>query len=165
MRTERILLYVLIGFYIGLNYSCSDDTVFPVEPEIEFISQSKNVLLQDIVPDTDSILIVIKFRDGDADFGFSNTDTSRVYLRDSRTNLEQSFRIPDIQASGTKGIEGEITIKTGSLCCIYPDGDIPCSLRTDYARDTMIYEIYVTDLAGNQSNVVSSDAIYIICDQ
>lgn len=154
-------------FYIFLTiifYSCGPSLEFDEKPEIRLIAMSKNNLSQNSIPDFDSILITIGFIDGDGDFGFNSTDTSKVYIVDSRTGFIYDFRIPQLNASGTRGIEGDITIKTSTTCCIFPDGDIPCSVRSDYPVDTMAYEIYVQDLSGNISNTVQTPPIFISCN-
>lgn len=160
LNNVPLLCLFMSVFLIG----CMDDTIFPEAPEIEITGMSKNSLSQSFIPDSDSILFTLRFRDGDGDFGSNATDTSKVYFVDSRTNFEYSFVIPDVMASGTRGIEGEITVKTGAVCCIFPDGDIPCTPRPDYPIDTMSYLIYLVDLGGRSSDTLRSDDIYISCD-
>ncbi len=164
MQRKIFNSFFYLAFLSSLAYSCSDDTIFAEAPEVEIVGMSKNTLEQSFIPDSDSILFTLKFRDGDGDFGSNATDTSKVYFIDSRTDFEYSFVLPNVMASGTRGIEGEITVKTGAVCCIFPDGDIPCTPRSDYPVDTMNYKIYLVDLGGRSSDTLISEDIYISCD-
>ncbi len=151
-------------FLLLIAGSCTQALEFDEKPEIQLISMSKNSLAQSFIPDFDSILITIGFVDGDGDFGFNSTDTSKVYVVDSRTGFTYDFRIPQLNASGTRGIEGDITVRTGSVCCIFEDGDVPCTVRPDYPIDTMVYDIYIEDLSGNISNTIRTPTIFISCN-
>lgn len=163
-RKIQLNFFYWLALLCMLLYSCSDDTIFPEAPELKIVGMSNNTIKQSFIPDSDSILFTLQFRDGDGDFGSNATDTSKIFFVDSRTDFEYSFVIPDIMASGTRGIEGEITVKTGAVCCIFPDGDIPCTPRPDYPVDTMNYFIYLLDLGGRSSDTLRSDEIYISCD-
>ena len=114
----------------------------------------------------DSIIVTFHFEDGDGDIGrMTDTDMNNVFFIDMRTGqIDNSFGIPFVPPQGSSnGIEGEVHIKVYSTCCIYPVGD-PCLPSAQYPSDQLTYEIYITDRAGNSSNVIETPIIHLKCD-
>lgn len=158
-----IRFHTFLSIAICISLSCEPELRFSDAPVIELAGISKNEIKQNFLASADSIIFDIYITDGDGDFGFNQTDTSLIHFIDTRMNFEYTYRIPPINAEGSIGVEGNIRVKTGSLCCIYPDGEIPCSPNPNHPIDTLRYEIFVTDLAGNRSNVLLSPEILILC--
>jgi len=114
----------------------------------------------------DSITVVFHFEDGDGDIGrMTDSDMNNVFVIDSRTGqLDNTFGIPFVPPQGsTNGIEGEVYIKLYSTCCIYPIGD-PCQPSTEYPFNELTYQIYITDRAGHESNLIETTPITLICN-
>ena len=116
----------------------------------------------------DSIEIVLELTDGDGDIGFDDTDTinKSVFITDLRTgNVAEQFKIPSIPENIiTHGILAELNLKLYTTCCLFPDNIPPCSKLAEYPYDTLIYEIYIVDRAGNMSNTVRTDTIILKCE-
>ncbi|WP_235295697.1 hypothetical protein [Portibacter marinus] len=157
-------LYVLILF--SLVISCINAPDYPVEPEIEYIGISKNTLEQNSL-NTDSLFLTFSFTDGDGDLGHQPDDTSRnIFIRDLRTgNFQDKFKSPYIPEEGIgNGITGDIELLLFTTCCLFPDPSIPpCSAPDQYPLDTVIYEIFIKDRAGNESNRIQTEPIIIRC--
>jgi hypothetical protein len=170
MMLKKLFLLVLPLLIVS---GCIQPPDYPIEPEIEFISLSKTTLISG-KDNEDETLLTIAFTDGDGDIGnFKPDGTSELdmFLIDSRTgDFDEKFSIPFVPELGaSNGISGEVYARIFTTCCIYPDfvTDAPtgCDPSEQYPVDTLIYEIYIMDRAGNESNHVFSDPIYILCNQ
>ena len=126
---------------------------------------TKDTMLQGLNQE-DSIIVTFHFEDGDGDIGrMSGADMNNVFFIDARTGeIDNTFGIPFVPPQGSSnGIEGDVHIKVYSTCCIYPIGD-PCLPSTEYPFDELMYQIYITDRAGNSSNVIETPVIHLICN-
>ncbi|MGA0232276.1 MAG: hypothetical protein ACO3M5_06255 [Saprospiraceae bacterium] len=161
MKFNSLVLFAFAGFI-----SCATDPGFSDTPEIEFISFSKDTMVQNSL-NTDSTFLTIAFRDGDGDIGTGKNGVSEnIVLTDSRTGtVFDRFKIPDIPVSGIQsGIEGEITMKVFTTCCIFPDGTPPCLNPPDFKSNELSFEIEMIDDNGNRSGKVISSTITLLCD-
>ena len=146
--------------------SCSDNPNFSDVPEIEFLSFSKNELTQNSL-NTDSLFIRISFQDGDGDIGLDESDISQnLILTDNRTGeVFDRYKIPTIPIQGAQnGIQGEIMIKVFTTCCIFPDMIPPCESPVSFPTNELSFDIQLTDRAGNDSNVVTTQSITLLCN-
>lgn len=160
----KYLFLLLIGLFI---LSCAKPPEFPVEPAIEFLRLSSNTLPQSLADD-EFVLATISFTDGDGDIGNDDNETTIIItdLRDS--TLESSATIlPKVPEQGANnGISGEITFRIFQSCCIYPPEffQTSCTPSTSsFVVDTIVYEVYIIDRAGNESNKVQLEPIYLQC--
>ena len=112
----------------------------------------------------DSTLLVISFMDGDGDIG--NEDSVSIFLIDNRDNFElPGFKIPFIGEQGVgKGISGEISIVLPTTCCTFPNGVAPCQPSEEFPRDTLTYDLFIIDRAGNASNRITTEPIFLRCE-
>lgn len=158
---NRILL-ALIG--ISLMGSCLTPPDYPVEPIIKYVGMTRNSMKQSAYP-IDSTSVTISYTDGDGDLGDDNL--VNVTFIDKRNNIEgETFKIPFIPQQGAgKGISGDITFKVHTTCCDYPDwsDDVDCQPSTNFPVDTLVYEIYIKDRAGHESNHIQTAPIYLLC--
>ncbi|MCB0704291.1 MAG: hypothetical protein KDC34_03240 [Saprospiraceae bacterium] len=170
MKKQNILLLVLPVLILS---SCIQPPDYPIEPVIEFVSLSKTTMVSG-KSDEDETLLTISFTDGDGDLGnFQNNGQIMLdmFLIDSRTgDFDEKFSIPFVPELGaSNGISGEIYARIFTTCCIYPayvtDAATGCDPSQQYPIDTLTYEIYIVDRAGNESNHIFADPIYILCDQ
>jgi hypothetical protein len=152
-------LFIVLSVTIA---ACVRPPDYPIEPRIEFLGLSKNTILQE--PNKDTLYLSVSFTDGDGDIGFQNND-STLYVVDTRKNGE---RINDVQGlpsvpeqGAGNGITGEIRFRINGGCC--KNTITPCVAPYTYPRDTIIYEIYIKDRAGHESNHVKTPPIYILC--
>lgn len=143
-------LFLILTIFFG---SCIKQPSYPPEPEIEF----KSVSATQIVPGTDSLVVEIGFQDGDGDLGVKDGDsTLNAFLIDNRTGFPYSYQIPFVNPRGnSKSISGTIwiTVDPFALNC-RPN-------RPNF--DTISYEVYIVDRAGNESNRVQTPDIILDC--
>lgn len=159
MNKTIITLGCLCGFF-----ACIKPPSYPIEPVIEFTSLSK-VTIQQSTLNEDSITINFTFTDGDGDLG--DSDSINIFVTDTRQNfIANKFRIPFIPPEGAaNGISGEVSIVTYSTCCIFPDGQVPCTPSVNYPVDTLTYKVQIKDRAGNLSNIIETPPIFVLCNQ
>lgn len=126
------------------------------QPRITFESLSADSIQ---IPGSESLLLRFAFVDGDGDLVVKRTSGKRdIYLKDSRdTAYDLSFYLPaeTIEYANAKtGVSGTCDIQ------------IPAAfleLRPNrLKRDTLIYEYYLVDKAGNESNHLKTPPIYLI---
>ncbi len=153
---------------LALLHACTQPPEYPVEPVIEYLSVSKNVMREGKFQE-DTLFVTIGFTDGDGDIGHENADnTIDLYVTDLRTGItDNSYKVPYVPELGSgNGISGTITFQLYSTCCIFDDpGYVPCEDVAPQPTDTVRYEIYLIDRAGNVSNTVQTEPIIIQCRQ
>jgi len=146
---------------ISILTACKKNKNFPDEPVLE--------VREFIRLDNDNAVWKIGFTDGDGDFGIRVNDTGENFFttiyyfeRGVRKNLNdleggssnaQNYRIPRINGVNTgRGVEGEISL------------ELPLDLfqlSPDPILDSVMYEAFVVDRAGNISNTVFTPIIFI----
>lgn len=158
---------LLLGGFTLFQF-CVKPPEYPVEPVIAFKNLSKNILRQRDLG-ADSLAITFTFTDGDGDLGFEDNEKS-IFLVDSRDNFEKlPYSIPFVGLQGVgNGISGEISVvfANSQTCCIYAlsSGVPPCFVKdAPQAQDTVSFRIRIKDRAGNVSNEIETDPIYLFC--
>lgn len=129
-----------------LTTACTkDETDIKPEPHIDLLEVNPT----NIVEYQDSLLFRISYRDGDGDLGENRAGVNNLFLVDKRVNATYAYRIPEIVPDGNSApIKGSFTFSLRSVA------------RTDsLPEQTCIYEIYVIDRAGRQSNTVATPPI------
>jgi hypothetical protein len=166
------VLFPLIAVIVTFS-ACVQPPEYPIEPAIEFVGFSKNTMLQGN-GQQDQTTVTISFTDGDGDIGFFQEGNPNIqtdlYVRDSRLeSTATQYTIPFVPELGSSnGISGEISFRLFTTCCIYPDWvpdqPDPCDTSAFYKIDTLQYEIYMLDRAGNESNRIFTEPMYLICN-
>lgn len=147
----RKLLAILSPLF--LLVACDDSPVFPLEPEIGFVSISPNQATQFTA---DEITLVLSYQDGDGDLGYEGTEKiNNLFVTDTRAffagnpAIVAAYSIPSLTPDTRKpSIQGEISI----------------SITTPPAEpnaEPLVYEVYIVDRAGNISNVIKTNPIII----
>jgi len=152
--------------FAATGWQCLNAPDYPDTPSIEFLSVSKDTLLQGLFME-DSIFVRFSFQDGDGDIGRNDQAVeNNVFFIDERTGtVDNTFGIPAIPEEGAaNGVEGEIRILIFSTCCIYSDGVDPCMPNPTIPFDTVQYRIYITDRAGHKSNEILTSPIILRCN-
>lgn len=170
-----ITQFLIVSLALLLFTGCEPDPDFPVEPAISFKSLTK-----DSINEFDTAVITIDFQDGDGDIGQDNippscspqnicdldSDSSCIndpaytlFLLDMRDSCLQLFNIPRVDVgSGSRALEGEIKVTIPPVTCkCFPD-------PPGCAVDTLVYDVFIRDRAGNLSNVVKSSPMYVYCN-
>jgi hypothetical protein len=160
MRNTFFFLALLAFGFVA----CNDDPVFPAEPQIEFVDIQPRV----VKSLRDSIVITIRFQDGDGDLGALTQGEENLFLIDNRFNQgliteEQAtnpFSVMNLTPDARNpSIQGTITVT------------IPLTAKiTANPNETTKYQIKLYDRAGNLAtpldgdpdNVVFTDEITIV---
>lgn len=163
-----INLLVVIIFCLGLYCSCNIGPRFSVVPEITFIGVSNDSIVQGSLF-SDSLFVTISFRDGDGDLGSGTDGVFRnIVLIDNRTGDDfTQFKVPDLDLAGAMtGIEGQITLKLFTTCCLFPveENIPPCSSPSAFPTNVLTLDIQMVDDSGNMSNVITTSEITLFCD-
>lgn len=166
MRIKSLHLITMFSF-LGLMSACVGGSNFSEVPEIAYISISKDTLNQgDLL--NDSLDLVFAFRDGNGDIGTSEMFSQNIRLVDTRTDeVLTSFKTPRLPEAGANGgIEGTITLKVFTQCCIFDNNPnlLPCTESDVFVSEEFQIDIQLTDDFGNESNIVRSDLITLLCN-
>ena len=147
--------------------SCVKPPQFPVEPVITYRGVDNAQVFQgSATAPNDTLTLRFSFTDGDGDLSFAN-DSVDIFLVDSRVpQFPITYRIPSINPEGaSNGIEGDIWVnipnKPLNICC-YINGQA-CAASSSQAIDTFSYSIQIRDRAGNNSNVIRTEKITVLC--
>jgi len=162
----KSLLYSFCSLALVILLACSEPPVYPDEPIIELVNLSKTSMQQSFVSTVDSILVTLSFTDGDGDIGSEPGDSSSSVLYiDKRQNELQPLRvIPTVGDIGVgKGISGEIFVILPTTCCINVATGATCQ-RSPGTTDEVIYEMWIVDRAGNESNRIELPPITLRCE-
>ena len=165
MKFKLIILLLLLSSLIFL-VKCTVSPDFPIEPVLTYKGMSKNSIEQGSL-NSDSMYIFLHYTDGDGDIGLETEDTTQnLFLIDSRTGFRSdAFKIPLVQTAGTgNGISGDIELKIYTTCCLFENNIPPCSVIDGIDFDTLYYRIYLLDNAGNSSDTINTEPIYVRCN-
>lgn len=150
---KKILLSTATVFIFFMLSSCLKPPRFSETPSIEFVSINSTQVQQQ----TDSIQMIISFKDGDGDLGSAESDTStNCFITDHRSgkpDYTYNYKIPFITPKGTtKDISGTIAINLPGITCI-----------PFHITDSVTYKIVIMDRAGRKSNEVQTPLIVVNC--
>lgn len=142
---------VLLLFIVVLIGSCKKPPQLPPEPKILDVGFDKMQITAG-----EELVVGIDFEDGDGDLGEEDTSSaSNAYLIDSRYGFTYPYKIPVLNTSGVpQAISGTVWIKHPMSCDPVPPN------RT---LDTVSFEVYVVDRAGNESNHFQTEEVIIEC--
>ena len=161
MKIKLLLFSIIATAFI----TCVSPPDYPIEPQIEFKSLSKSKMRQGQLGNEDSLFLAFTFTDGDGDIGSSgknSNDSVNIFFIDKRNNQpSERFRIPYVPEQGAgNGISGEVRVLLFTTCCnVLP----PCEPSTTKPIDTLVYEIYIKDRAGHESNRIKTAPIFLEC--
>jgi hypothetical protein len=172
-------LMVIIAITYVLS-ACKKSPKYPITPIISYKSFSK-----DTVNQNDSVIITIKFTDGDGDIGWKESErsglsclpcvingansclqhpTRSAFLIDTRDSCLDVFDLPYINSAGNNpSIEGTIDITKFSVLCKKP-GTTPGDVLAPGTLDSVVYYVAIKDRAQHISNFTRLPAIYVHCD-
>ena len=88
-----------------------------------------------------------------------------IFLYDKRLGLLlDSYKIPELSNTNGNSLEGSMQILIYTTCCLFKDNIPPCSAPPQYPTDTLLFELYIKDRAGHESNRITSQAILLYCN-
>ncbi len=135
--------------------SCSKAVKKDPVPFIVYTGLTPNKVASGSAKDTVSIKFTLTDGDGD----LSNGSTEDVFLKDSRSTTGEEIKltmpvIPTDVVKTDEGIHAFVTVRVYAALFLVLRPDRPNG-------DTLTYEVYVKDRAGNKSNVIQTQPIYI----
>jgi hypothetical protein len=142
------LLILLLAIVMGSSCESDPRLPFGTAPEIELAGISNDTIreYQDI------LTITIKYLDGDGDLGFEDPDQYALFVRDQRLENFDQFYIGPISPPGNSiAIEGELDIEFPSLF-LFGNGNV----------ETTRFEVKMIDRAGNESNILTTQRVFLI---
>ena len=149
---KSLPILAILALLITWQSSCIDPPKYDKVPEISNITVSKTTLK----PGVDSIFIQFDFTDGDGDLGSKTGDSLvTLYRTDMRTNYVYPEYIPFLNLKGT------IDDVSGSVIVTVPAADYSCLFNP--VEETLQYEIYIVDRAGNASNKLQTPEMTLKC--
>lgn len=140
------LYIVFLGLLIISLSSCKKEIdKWGVAPELEFISISP----QSMQEYAQSVVITIKYKDGDGDLGQNNTDTPNTFVTDQRNGTLYTFRTQQLAPDNANvPITGQLNITIPSTWIL-----------SNANSENVSYTVYMKDRAGNQSNTITTSSV------
>ncbi len=146
----------------ALFYACADRPNLTAIPTLEYRGISKRIMKQGRI-NQDTVLIELKFTDGDGDIGYTNSSLRKpdLFVIDQRTgNQYDNYILPTIPQQGTNnGIIGTMRVTLLTQCCTVQ----PCDPFDNQPDELLPLEIYLLDRAGNKSNIVQINELSLQC--
>jgi hypothetical protein len=142
-KTLNIVFFILL--IISINSCKKEIDKWEATPEIEFISISP----QSMQEYAQSIVITIKYKDGDGDLGQNNTDAPNTFVTDMRNGTLYTFRTQQLAPdNATIPITGQLNIT------------IPTTwILSNANSESVSYTVYLKDRSGNQSNTITTSSV------
>ena len=140
----RTIIYLLI---ISIIVCCNKNEELSNIPQLTFQNLNPTSIIEFDGPITFSII----YQDGDGDLGENNPNINNLFLKDQRNNIIYEYRIQELSPNGANiAITGSIDLVLNTT-----------SITDESNEQEAIFDIYVIDRAGNQSNTISSDPLTI----
>ena len=154
-------IYVFVAMLTGF-VACIKAPEYPIEPVLTLAGISTDTMRQGSLQN-DSIIVHITLTDGDGDIG--SDDGFNATVIDLRDNFPAGqYRLPKVQEVGANnGISADLWLTIYTTCCVFPNGQPPCTPSDDFPTDELQYEIFLTDRAGNESNKITTPPITLLC--
>ncbi len=147
---------IFFGLMLVILISACGKDKYTTEPQLTFKSFNPNQA-SNLTPIEFQPTVKLEIRDGEGDVGFKpGKDTAQVYIKNMLTGKLDSFYFPDLSAVAGSNFKGEIEI---GLYSVMSGRDLPSTQRP--YKDTLHFEIYVTDFAKHKSNVVLTTEPFI----
>jgi len=146
LKEFRSIIFVLVLLVVS---SCGKDENLPFStlPIIEL----KGLSHETIVEFQDVMTLSIEYTDGDGDLGFEEPDQYALEIRDTRLDKFDQFYIGPLAPLDTLiPISGILDIEFPSLF-----------IFGNAQEESTNFEIKMTDRAGNESNLLSTQTILI----
>lgn len=141
----------IIAIISLIAVSCNKKHKYANVPKITFSKLSQNSVQ---AGSGTTLLITFLFEDGDGNIGFG---TNNLFLKDSRDTQWLPYTIPDIpdKFNPDKGLAGVMQIDYEAAFLL---------LRSDSLHiesDTLTWDIYMKDEAGNVSNTITTSPLIL----
>lgn len=148
---KRLRLLIPIACLL-LLVACDDKPVFPNEPAITFVSITPSTATQFTA---DEIELTFRYQDGDGDLGYEGDPVNNLFIIDTRAAFAgnpgriTSFSFESLTPTTRKpSIQGEMKV----LLTTPP---------YEPTQEPLVYQVYITDRAGNVSNTIETTPIIV----
>ena len=162
MVKMKPVLTFAVAIFVILFSSCKKDK-YTSAPQIKFNSIKPNVVAGGLGSSAEPILS-IQLTDAEGDFGFSDKDTSYVYVKNITIppfDID-SFPFPAATQIKRKDLNAEINVNLADGAGLIVGTPSP---PTRPYTDTLYFEVYVRDFANHKSNVIKTkDPLYLITE-
>lgn len=161
-----VMIVGLLTFFLA---GCYKEPSFPAEPSIEFADITKAIRIDQFTgANKDSVVLSIKFRDGDGDLGLNEQEKADAQLVEKYNYVVKPFR----KKRGKFEEYKPFIPYSGFFSRLKNDDKIgPIEGTLDYSidfphpftpkRDSVQFQIYVVDRKGNKSNTVETETIVL----
>jgi hypothetical protein len=141
----KVILFIVICFVF---VSCKKEN-YTTQPQISFLSITPSTWYSDN-PSLTGPQLSFKLTDAEGDFGFQDTSISFVYIRleNDTLNPPDSLAFPNIPIPNKSNLNVEVSV---DIATALPPPHFPRPFT-----DSLHFELYVKDFAGNKSNVIKS---------
>ena len=147
-------LHIAIALLTMVSLSgCNDDPVFPVEPNISFVSITPEVATQFT---SDEIKIVFHYEDGDGDLGNLSDQVNNLFIEDTRAAFATNpgritaYAFPSLTPDARNpSIQGDFTITLATP-------------PYEPTEEPLVFRIHILDRAGHKSNEILTSPIVVI---
>jgi hypothetical protein len=166
-RTKALIFSFV---FIAVLQSCYKEPNYELKPNISFNSISKDIRLDQFSgAKIDSIIVTLNFTDGDGDLGYNTEEIGKDVKRTDYNYVVKTFRknkgvftsfepqeslsgfFPRLSFDKKPGpIEGKLSYRIKIETAFWP-----------FKKDTVKFEVYIKDRAGNRSNTAESKPIII----
>lgn len=160
--------FSLILFLSPFLAGCFDTPDYPDKPEIEYDDISRDIVVAQATGGyKDSVVVSVKFKDGDGDLGLSQQEITDgapynfIVKQFRRVNGEY------VEYEPLESLSGHFQVlsnddEAGPLeGVIHYTGIQIYHTFYPYAKDTVKFEISIKDRAGNISNTISTDSVIL----
>lgn len=147
------LLIITAAFFLS---ACQKDK-YSSSPQIKYESVSPNYTISSD-PLSATPVVTFSLTDAEGDLGITGTDTAYIFIKNVLTGKSDSIPFPDLTDIVKGNFKADVLAPVGVAldCRTIPGGDVHI--------DTLYYEIYVKDFAGNLSNtIVTADPTFYEC--
>ncbi|CAH0997145.1 hypothetical protein EMA8858_03282 [Emticicia aquatica] len=165
---KKVSGFIILAAIASLA-GCYKETTFDVKPAIEFKTLRKEIRLDQFSGSKkDSVILTIKFQDGDGDLGLNEKEKAAAELKSDYNYIIRLFRkkkgvfqefVPDVPYSGyfpRLKSDGKVGPIEGSI-----DYSVDFPHPFTPVKDSLKFQITIKDRAGNVSNTAESSLIIL----
>ena len=149
--------YILFFALIILGLSACKKDKFTTAPQITYKSLKPNTVYANLTSQPAPV-ITLHVTDEEGDLSFvDGSDSAWIFVRNILTNTKDSLQFPDLRGITTSKFKFDLDIPLTS------NNLIKGGTRPRPKTDTLYFEVYITDIAKNKSNVITTDdPVYFI---
>ena len=136
--------------------ACKKDK-YTTAPQISYRSINPNIVLTNIPFGQPMPVLTLNITDAEGDLGLTDTDTSKIFIKNLVTGkIDSTLLFPDLSGGTSKKFKADIEITLNTAIIL--EG----TTRPSPKIDTLFYEVYIKDFAKNMSNIIrTTDPVFI----